>query len=68
VKQILDIRRDERPQALLISSYFFLVITAFWTFKMLKNTLLLQFYDQSGLDLMGWQLDAALAENPQVHE
>ena len=40
LKQILDIRRDELPQALSMSVYFFFVITAFWIVKPFKNPLL----------------------------
>jgi len=58
----LDIRRDELPQSLLMSSYFFLVITAFWILKPLKKGLFVQFYDQTAFDLFGWSLDAAQAE------
>ncbi len=62
LKQIMDIRRDELPQALSMSAYFFLVITAFWILKPFKKGLLVQYYEQSGFNLLGWQLDAAQAE------
>ena len=62
LKQILDIRRDEWPQAILMSLYFFLVITSFWILKPLKKSLFVEFYDQSGFNLLGWQMGAAQAE------
>ncbi len=39
LKQIMDIRRDELPQALSMSVYFFLVITAFWIRRWCMNRL-----------------------------
>jgi len=62
LKQIMNIRRDELPQALLMFCYFFLVITTFSVLKPLKSGLFIQFYDQSGFDLMGWHMLAAQAE------
>ena len=58
----MNIRRDELPQALLMFCYFFLVITTFSVLKPLKSGLFIQFYDQSGFDLMGWHMVAAQAE------
>ena len=62
LKQIMNIRRDEFPQALLMFSYFFLVITTFVILKPLKSGLFIQFYDQSGFDFFGWHMLAAQAE------
>ena len=53
LKQIMDIRRDELPQALSMSVYFFLVITAFWILKPFKKGLLVQYYEESGFNLLG---------------
>ncbi len=50
LKQIMDIRRDEVPQALLMFAYFFLVITTFAILKPLKGSLFIQ--------LMGYPLDS----------
>lgn len=61
-QQILDIRREEWPQALLMFSYFFLVITTFWILKPLKKSQFVQFYEESGFDMLGWMLNAAQAE------
>ena len=62
LKQIMNIRRDEFPQALLMFAYFFLVITTFAILKPLKSGLFIQFYDQSGFDFLGWHMLAAQAE------
>ena len=39
-----------------------LVITSFWILKPLKKSLFVEFYDQSGFNLLGWQMGAAQAE------
>jgi ATP:ADP antiporter, AAA family len=62
LKQILNIRREEWPQALLMFGYFFLVITTFWILKPIKKGIFIGFYDQSGFDLWGWHMGAAQAE------
>lgn len=62
LKQILDIRREEWPQALLFFAYFFLVITTFWILKPLKKSLFIGFYDDVGFDLGSWHMTAAQAE------
>jgi len=62
LRQIIDIRREEWPQALLMAVYFFLVITSFWILKPLKKSLFIEFYDQNGFDFLGWQMTAAQAE------
>ena len=36
LQQVMDIRREERPQALLMALYFFLVITSFWILKLVS--------------------------------
>lgn len=61
-RQILNVRRDEWPQALLMFGYFFLVITTFWILKPLKKTEFVRFYDVDGFDLLGWAMTAAQAE------
>ena len=53
LQQVMDIRREERPQALLMALYFFLVITSFWILKPLKKGLFIEFYDQTGFDFLG---------------
>ena len=66
LKQVLDIRREELPQALLMSSYFFLVITSFWILKPLKKGLFVQYYEESGFELLGWMLTAAPLSTPKI--
>lgn len=48
--------------AALMFCYFFLVITSFWILKPLKSGIFLSYYDQTGIDLLGWHLGAAQAE------
>lgn len=62
LKQILNIRKSEVPLAVLMFSYFFLVITTFWILKPLKKGMFIRFYDQSGFDLLSWHMNAAQAE------
>ena len=62
LKAIFDIRKSELPLALLMFSYFFLVITSFWILKPIKKTLFIQFYDQAGFDLLAWHMSGPQAE------
>ena len=78
LKAIFDIRKSELPLALLMFSYFFLVITSFWILKPIKKSLFIEFYHHDGfsvnldfldrfdlgvdLDLFQWHLLAAQAE------
>ena len=63
LKQIMAIRRDEMPQTLLMSSYFFLVIATFWVLRPLKTGLFIQFYDQRVFNFLAWEFNAAQAQN-----
>ena len=63
LKQIMAIRRDEMPQTLLMSSYFFLVIATFWILRPLKTGLFIQFYDQRVFNFLAWEFNAAQAQN-----
>ena len=58
----IDIRREELPLALLMFSYFFLVITCFWILKPIKKGLFIEFYDETGFDFMGLAYSAPQAE------
>ena len=58
----LRVRREELPLALLMFGYFFLVITCFWILKPIKKGLFIEFYDQTGFDLLGLSFSAAQAE------
>ncbi len=61
-RALFDIHRSELPLALLMFTYFFLVITSFWILKPLKTSLFIEFYDQSGFDLLSFHLSAPQAE------
>ena len=61
-RDIMRIRREELPLALLMFGYFFLVITSFWILKPLKKSLFIIFYDESGFNLFGWSMLASQAE------
>jgi len=61
-KQVLDIRRDEWAGALLMFSYFFLVITTFWILKPLKKSLFIGHYVADGIDILGSHFSAPQAE------
>ena len=62
LKAIMNIRREELPLSLLMSGYFFLVITSFWVLKPLKKNLFINYYDQIGFNLFDWHMEAAQAE------
>ncbi len=62
LKTLITIRKSEWPLALLMATYFFLVITSFWVLKPLKKSLFIQFYDQAGFQLAGWAFSASQAE------
>ncbi len=44
LKALFDIRRNELWPTLLMSGYFFLVITCFWVLKPIKKSMFLEFY------------------------
>lgn len=56
------VQREELPLALLMFSYFFLVITCFWILKPIKKGLFIQYYDQLGVELLGLSFSAPQAE------
>lgn len=62
IKQIMNIKRQEAPMAILMFSYFFLVISSFWILKPLKKGLFIAFYDVQGFVLGDLSLTAAQAE------
>ena len=62
LKAMMNIRREELPLSLLMSGYFFLVITSFWVLKPLKKNLFIEYYDQTGFSLFDWHMEAAQAE------
>ena len=62
LKAIFNIRKSELPLALLMFSYFFLVITSFWILKPIKKSLFIQFHEKAGFDLFAWHLTGPQAE------
>ena len=62
LKAMFNIRKAELPLALLMFSYFFLVITSFWILKPIKKSLFIQFYEKAGFDLFAWHLSGPQAE------
>jgi AAA family ATP:ADP antiporter len=62
LKAMFDIRKSELPLALLMFSYFFLVITSFWILKPIKKSLFIQFYEKAGFNLFAWHLTGPQAE------
>jgi hypothetical protein len=62
LKAIFTLQKSEVPLALLMFSYFFLVITSFWILKPIKKALFIEYYDQTGFDLLAWHLSAPQAE------
>ncbi len=61
-KSIIDIKKDEISFSLIMSAYFFLVITTFWILKPLKKVAFVGFYKEKGFDLFSWHFGAADAE------
>lgn len=62
LKAIFDIGKSELPLALLMFSYFFLVITSFWILKPIKKSLFIEFYDKTGFDFFTWHMSGPQAE------
>jgi AAA family ATP:ADP antiporter len=62
LRAIFDIRKSELTLAVLMFSYFFLVITSFWILKPIKKSLFIQFYHQTGFDLFAWHMSGPQAE------
>ncbi|MEP1472793.1 MAG: Npt1/Npt2 family nucleotide transporter [Halieaceae bacterium] len=56
------VQRDELPLAILMFSYFFLVITSFWILKPIKKGLFIEYYDQHGFSFLGALYTAPQAE------
>lgn len=62
LRALAAIRKEELPLAALMFTYLFSVVTTFWINKPIKKALFVQYYDKTGLNLLGWQLEAAQAE------
>jgi AAA family ATP:ADP antiporter len=61
-ERFFDVREGEWPKALGLSSFFFLVIAAFWILKPVKRGLILSYFSENTLTLLGWSFTAAQAE------
>jgi len=61
-KHFFDIRPEEWPKALGLSAYFFLVIAVFWVLKPMKRGLVISYFGQHPLEMAGWVLSGAQAE------
>ena len=61
-KEFLDIRPGEWPKAVGLSLYFFLVIAVFWVLKPMKRGILLNYFSDQPINIAGWILTAAQAE------
>lgn len=62
LRAVMNIRREELPLALLMFSYFFLVITTFWILKPIKKTVFIGFYENRSFEWLGPVLDGPQAE------
>ncbi|NBB73568.1 MAG: hypothetical protein GVY35_07820 [Bacteroidetes bacterium] len=60
--RFFDIRSGEAPKAFGLSFYFFLVIAVFWVLKPLKRGLLIGYFGEDPITLVGWTLTGAEAE------
>ena len=60
--EFFDIRAGEWPKALGLSAYFFLVITIFWVLKPIKRGVIISYFGDHPLNLAGWVLSGAQAE------
>jgi AAA family ATP:ADP antiporter len=62
LRELFDIRAKEVLPTLLMSAYFFLVITSFWILKPIKKSLFLRSYKAAPLALWGTVFEGARAE------
>src|SRR5690349_8918249 len=62
IRELFDVRAGEVVPTLLMSLYFFLVITSFWLLKPIKKSLFLRFYKAEPLELFGLVFPDARAE------
>jgi AAA family ATP:ADP antiporter len=67
IKALFNLHRHERAPTLLMSAYFFLVITIFWILKPIKKSLFLSFYAERGFDpSFGLLAHAGQLDGPQA--
>ena len=60
--RFFGIRAGEAPKAFGLSFYFFLVIAVFWVLKPLKRGLLISYFGDDPITMVGWTLTGAEAE------
>lgn len=61
-KELFDVRRDELPKAIGLSAYFFLVIAVFWVLKPMKRGLIISYFGNDPITILGLAFDGAQAE------
>ena len=62
IKELWLLRKHERWHAVLMFSYFFLIISTYWIIKPIKKALLVGYYQAAGLTVLGLHLNAAQLE------
>ncbi|PEN14950.1 hypothetical protein CRI94_01265 [Longibacter salinarum] len=61
-EEFFDIRPSEIPKAVGLSVYFFLVIAVFWVLKPMKRGLIIGYFGEDPIQLLGYAFDGAQAE------
>lgn len=61
-EQFFDIKKQEWPTAILMSTFFFMVIATFWILKPMKRGLLVNYYQETPLQLLGTSFAGAEVE------
>lgn len=62
IKQFFDIRKDEWLKVVMMAAFFFLVIFTFWVLKPIKRGLLLSYFSNNPLNLLGHSFAGAQTE------
>ncbi len=61
-KNFFDIKKKEWPNVIMMALFFFMVIATFWVLKPLKRGLLVNFYENNPLHLLGTSFAGAEVE------
>ncbi|MFW6193828.1 MAG: NTP/NDP exchange transporter [Gemmatimonadota bacterium] len=61
-ERFFDIETEEWPRALGLSLFFFLVIAVFWVLKPMKSGMFLSYFSAHPVEVLGWTLSGAQAE------
>lgn len=61
-KNFFDIKKEEWPNVIMMSSFFFMVIATFWVLKPLKRGLLVNYYQDHPLTMFGMSFAGAEVE------